>query len=84
MADEQVQAPTPEEKAPALPVEPAVEPKIGEIVHYVYGDAHVPASILEVHDGGSVRLQAHDNSLSASPIFYDASGADGTWHYPEE
>lgn len=96
MADEET-PPVEEDKTPTAarlktqeaapepaPVEPAVEPKIGEVVHYVYGDMHVPASIMEVHEDGSVRLRAHDNSLSASPIFFDASGADGTFHYPEE
>ena len=73
-----------QEAAPEPALTPVVEPKVGEVVHYVYGDLHVPASILEVYEDGSVRLKAHDNSLSASPIFFDASGADGTFHYPEE
>lgn len=81
MADEQAQAP---EEVVVEAVEPAVEPKVTQVVHYVYNDEHVLASILEVHEDGSVRLQAHDNGFSASPIFYDANGADGTFHYPGE
>lgn len=81
---EDVQAPLPEEEASVLAVEPAFEPKAGQGVHFVHNEAHVPCSILEVFEDGSVRLRADDNSLSASPIFFDAGGADGTFHYPEE
>ncbi len=84
MADEEVQAPAPEEETTVLAVEPAVEPKVSEGVHYVYNGIHVGASILEVHEDGSVRLHSLGGGFSASPIFFDANGAEGTWHYPEE
>lgn len=97
MADEeeaQVPLETPEEdttptsgrtkaakKAPALPTQ---EPHMLDSVHYVYNGAHVPSTIYEVFEDGTVRLQATDGSLSASPVAQDASGADATFHYPEE
>lgn len=64
--------------------EPAHVPHVLDAVHYVYNGMHVSSTIYEVFEDGTVRLQATDGSLSASPIAQDASGAEGTFHYPEE
>ena len=68
-------------EAPALPTQ---DPHMLDAVHYVYNGMHVASTIYEVFEDGTVRLQATDGSLSASPVAQDAGGADGTFHYPEE
>jgi hypothetical protein len=81
MADEEVQDVAPVEEVPAPPI------RAGQGVIYVSNHAEeireYPASVLEVHEDGSVRL-AVSAGFSAAPIFFDANGAPGTWHLPKE
>ena len=70
-------------------------PSVGHIVHFVYGDKHVPAIITDsafvVHDGAStVTTQALTVFPVNEPPFttvalHDATEAPigGTWHWPE-
>lgn len=76
---------------------PTIEPRVGQGVHYVTDDysqleeastpggTHVFAVITEVHEENAVTLQVIDASgaFTVAPVSYDASGAVGTWHYPE-
>ncbi len=71
------------QKAKEVIEEVIPDPFVGQGVHYVYGGVHVPAVILEAFEEKLVRLNVVGGGFSASPISFDASGTEGTWHYPE-
>lgn len=98
MADKEEFAPPAQEEAPApaqapAPALPQPFPRVGMGVLYVRDDySHldgglpggeaVAASVQEVFEDGSVRLQSEGRNIS--PVGFDAGGAIGTWHYPEK
>lgn len=60
------------------------DPHVLDTVHYVFNDEHIVSTIYEVFEDGTVRLQETSGGISASPVAQDTSGADATFHYPEE
>lgn len=78
---------------------PQQAPSVGRVVHFVYGDKHVPALITDVDY--PVKSAASDPDPYQGPyqslaVFLpmepepfvtvarnDESGAPGTWHWPE-
>lgn len=65
---------------------PQQTPAIGRVVHFVYGDRHIPAIITDPANGLTVHLTVFP--VGESP-FTDLAGQDeaakagGTWHWPE-
>jgi hypothetical protein len=65
---------------------PQQVPSIGRMVHFVYGNAHVPAIITDPANGLTVHLTVFP--VGDLP-FTDLAGQDedgkagGTWHWPE-
>ena len=64
---------------------PQQVPSVGRVVHFVYGDQHVPAIITDPANGLTVHLTVFP---VGEPPFtdlagHDESGAPGTWHWPE-
>ena len=73
-------------------------PAIGSPVHFVYGDRHVPATIIdpafviahpESAGGGTSVTQALgvlslDGGYFTTTAEHDAGGAPATWHWPEQ
>lgn len=69
-------------------------PSVGRIVHFVYGDRHVPAIITDpafviAHPDGS---EGVTQALTVFPVNaqpftttaeYDPAGAPATWHWSE-
>jgi hypothetical protein len=65
-------------------------PSVGRIVHFVYGDRHVPAIVIdpEQNDGEhkTQALQVFTVDAGSFMTFADYDGdwlAPGTWHWPE-
>lgn len=66
-------------------------PSIGRVVHFVYGDKHVPALIIDpawASSEGQADSQALAVFTASDPPFtmiaqYDPDCAGGTWHWPE-
>lgn len=65
---------------------PQQVPSVGRVVHYVYGDRHVPAIITDPANGLTVHLTVFP---VGEPPFTDLAGHDedgksgGSWHWPE-
>lgn len=64
---------------------PQQVPSVGRVVHFVYGDQHVPAIITDPANGLTVHLTVFPvgELLFTDLAGYDESGAPGTWHWPE-
>ena len=64
-------------------------PSVGRVVHFVYGDKHVPALIINpAFDQDEEEAQALQVFTMTDGAFtmvarYDAACAGGTWHWPE-
>lgn len=64
-------------------------PSVGRVVHFVYGDRHVPATIIDPtqNDAGRVTqcLQVFTLDVGAFVTFadFDPLCAPATWHWPE-
>ena len=71
-------------------------PSIGRVVHFVYGDRHVPAIIIDPafevrrpeDEGGDETVQSMFVFTTETGNFHttarhDTAGAPGTWHWPE-
>ena len=71
-------------------------PSVGRVVHFVYGDRHVPAMMIDPafgvrrpeDEGGNETVQSMFVFTMETGNFhttarYDANGAPGTWHWPE-
>lgn len=68
-------------------------PSVGRVVHFVYGDQHVPAFITD--PAFRVATDSYDAIEQALTVFpvgeapfttcaqHDAAGAPATWHWPE-
>lgn len=67
------------------------QPSVGRIVHFVYGDNHVPAIITDPEH----RVRRSGVTMQALTVFpvneapfttcatHDEGGAPATWHWPE-
>ena len=71
-------------------------PSVGRVVHFVYGEKHFPAIIIDPEfevrrpedEGGNTIAQYLYVMTSAAGNFHttavhDADGAVGSWHWPE-
>ena len=69
-------------------------PTIGSDVHFVYGDEHVPAKVINPtfwieHPGGAVGVTQSLAVFSLDGGFFtttaecDPAGRPATWHWPE-
>lgn len=71
------------------------QPSIGRVVHFVYGETHVPAIIIDpeyhliepaAHETpiqvGLVVFTLNNAPFTTTAVF-DPAGKPGTWHWPE-
>lgn len=71
-------------------------PSVGRIVHFMYGDVHVPAMLIDPafqvrrpeDEGGDEVVQylfvfTAINGNFHTTARHDPAGAPGTWHWPE-
>jgi hypothetical protein len=58
---------------------------VGRVVHFVYGDKHVPALITDPANGITVHLTVFPvgEDLFTTIAGYDESCTPATWHWPE-
>lgn len=68
-------------------------PSVGRVVHFVYGDRHIPAIITD--PAFQVQTDSYDTIEQALTVFpvgetpfttcakQDEGGAPATWHWPE-
>ena len=67
---------------------PTQVPSVGRVVHFVYGDQHVPALIVvpqvwsAEHPAVGLYVMTMDHQFTVY-AHYDESGAPATWHWPE-
>lgn len=72
------------------------QPSIGRVVHFVYGDVHVPAIIIDpAFEERRPEDEGGDRIVQSMYVFtmivsnfhttaiYDPAAAPGTWHWPE-
>lgn len=62
-------------------------PSAGRVVHFVYGDRHVPAIIIdpEPDQGNQITLfvMTKNDGTFTGPAPFDLECAPATWHWPE-
>lgn len=60
-------------------------PSVGRIVHFVYGDAHIPAIVTDPADGVTVHLTVFPVGEPPFTVVAEMNDAatPGTWHWPE-
>ena len=71
-------------------------PSVGRVVHFVYGDRHVPAIIIdpdyhtisianpsETHSSQLLQVFTADIGPFTTTADFDPTGASATWHWPE-
>lgn len=58
---------------------------VGRMVHFVYGEMHVPAVITDPANGLTVHLTVFPvgDQPFTDLASYDENAAPGTWHWPE-
>jgi hypothetical protein len=84
--NENEQTPRPDAPPPSQIIAPQQVASIGRMVHFVYGDRHVPAIITDPANGITVYLTVFP--VGEEP-FTDLAAHDeetkqgGTWHWPE-
>lgn len=71
-------------------------PSVGRVVHFVFGDVHVPAIIIDpTFEAKHPEDEGGDEIVQSMFVFtmiqgnfhttarYDANASPGTWHWPE-
>lgn len=64
---------------------PQQVPSVGRVVHFVYGDRHLPAIITDPANGLTVHLTVFpvDEQPFTTLAGYDPDGKPASWHWPE-
>lgn len=61
------------------------KPSVGRVVHFVYGEKHLPAIVTDPANGLTIALTVFMVDEPPFTIWagYDEGGAPSSWHWPE-